>query len=114
MTRATRDVALIADSALALRAAKLEPGMSCALGEPENDVLVYVAGGTGALSVGGRSAQVRARTAGLVPAGEEGVLRATDRLELVVMSVGPEVDRHAPMGPRALTASLDDDDGRAP
>ncbi|HJR93885.1 MAG TPA: cupin domain-containing protein [Gaiellaceae bacterium] len=108
MTRASRDVAPIGGSALALRTAKLEPGMSCALGEPENDVLVYVAAGAGVLSVGEASAPIRARSAALVLAGEDALLQATAALELVVMSVGPGVDRHAPMGPRALTASLND------
>ena len=108
MPRASRDVPPIADSALALRTATLETGMSWALGEAENDVLVYVAGGDGVLSVGETSVPVRARSSGLVLAGEEGLLQATDRLELVVMTVGAGVDRHAPMGPRALTASLDD------
>jgi quercetin dioxygenase-like cupin family protein len=105
--RASRDVPPIADSALALRTATLEPGMSWALGEAENDVLVYVAWGEGVLSVGETSAPVRARSSGLVLAGEEGLLQARDRLELVVMTVGLGVDRHAPIGLRALTASLD-------
>ena len=112
MPRASRDVPPIADSALALRTATLEPGMSWALGEAENDVLVYVAGGDGVLSVGETSAPVRARSSGLVLAGEEGLLQATERLELVVMTVGAGVDRHAPLGPRALTASLDDADAQ--
>ena len=107
MTRASRDVPPVEGSALALRTVSLEPGMSWALGEPDDDVLVYVAAGAGLLSVGESSAPVRALSAGLVLAGEEAVLQATSPLELVVMSVGPDVDRHAPLGPRVLTASLD-------
>ena len=107
MARRSRDVPPVRDSALALRTASLDSGMSWALGEPADDVLVYVAVGAGLLSVDETSAPVRARSAGLVLAGEEALLQATDPLELVVMSVGPGVDRHAPMGPRALTASLD-------
>jgi quercetin dioxygenase-like cupin family protein len=108
--RASRDVPPIDDSALALRTATLEPGMSWALGEPEDDVLLYVAAGAGILSLAETSEPVRGGRAGLVRAGEEALLQATDPLELVVMSVGPGVDRHAPMGPRALTASLEDAD----
>ena len=43
-----------------------------------------------------------------MPAGEEATIAADDHLELVVMTVGSAVDRHAPMGRRALTVSLDD------
>ena len=107
MARASRDVPPVGGSALALRAASLEPGRSWTIGGPDDDVLVYVVAGAGVLSVGQTSAAVRARSAGLVLAGEEALLQATDPLQLVVMSVGPEVDRHAPLGPRALTASLD-------
>ena len=110
MPRASPDVPPITDSALALRAATLEPGMSWALGEPEDDVLLYVAAGAGILSLAETSEPVRGGRAGLVLAGEEALLQATDPLELLVMSVGPGVDRHAPMGPRALTASLEDAD----
>ena len=112
MARASRDVPPVEGSALALRAASLEPERSWTIGEPDDDVLVYVVAGAGVLSVGQTSAAVRARSAGLVLAGEEALLQATDPLELVVMSVGPEVDRHAPLGSRALTTSLDDADAQ--
>jgi quercetin dioxygenase-like cupin family protein len=95
------------DSALALRTARLEEGSSTALGEPEDDVLVYVAAGSGLLSVGAASKRLHARSAALVLAGEEASVNATDALDLVVVSAGPGAERHAPMGPRELTASLD-------
>jgi mannose-6-phosphate isomerase-like protein (cupin superfamily) len=78
-----------------------------AVGEAEGDVLLYVAVGAGVLSLGETSAALRARSAGLVLAGEEASIRATATLDLVVVSVGPGAERHAPMGRRALTASLD-------
>ncbi len=49
------------------------------------------------------------RSAALVLAGEEAtVTGAADGIELVVMSVGSDADRHAPMGERRLVASLDE------
>jgi mannose-6-phosphate isomerase-like protein (cupin superfamily) len=101
------EVPALGDSALALRTSTLEVGSSSDLGEPEDDVLVYVASGAGLLAVGDASAPVRARSAGLVLAGEEASIRATEALDLVVVSVGPGAERHAPMGRRELTASLD-------
>jgi quercetin dioxygenase-like cupin family protein len=112
MPRASRDVPPIADSALALSTATLEPGSTRELGHPDEDILLYVVAGAGLLSIGEASEPLLARGAALVLAGEEALLRATDLLELLVMSIGPGVDRHAPMGPRALTASLDDTDAR--
>jgi quercetin dioxygenase-like cupin family protein len=101
----------LADSALALRTLTLEAGTSSALAEPEDDVLLYVGAGAGLLSAGEASAPVRARSAGLVLAGEEALVQATEELELVVLSVGPTAERHAAMGRRTLTASLDGADG---
>jgi quercetin dioxygenase-like cupin family protein len=101
------------DSALALRTLTLEPGMSSSIGDPEDDVLLYVRAGAGLLRVGESSAPVRAGSAGLALAGEDGLLQASDALEVVVLTVGASVDRHAPMGPRALTASLDGADAQS-
>jgi quercetin dioxygenase-like cupin family protein len=106
------DVSAIGDSALALRTETVGAGTSLAVGEADGDVLLYVAAGTGALSLGDMSAALRARSAGLVLAGEEGLVHATEEVDLVVMSVGPEVDRHAPLGPRALVSSLDEADAK--
>jgi quercetin dioxygenase-like cupin family protein len=105
-------VPAIDDSALALRTLRLDAGLSLAFGDPEDDTLLYVGAGAGLLSAGELSAAVRARTAGLVLAGVDALLQATEPLEVVVMTVGPAVDRHAPMGPRALTVSLDDSDAQ--
>jgi quercetin dioxygenase-like cupin family protein len=102
------EVAALGDSALALLTSRLEEGLSSTLGEPQDDVLVYVAAGAGLLSVGDTSAPLHARSAGLVLAGEEASIRATEPLELVVVSVGPGAERHAPTGRRELAASLDD------
>jgi quercetin dioxygenase-like cupin family protein len=100
----------LGDSALALQTARLEESSTSALGAPEDDVLVYVAAGAGLLSVGDASAPLRARSAGLVLAGEEASIRAEEALDLVVVTIGPGAERHAPMGRRELAASLDEVD----
>lgn len=81
--------------------------MTATMGDPEDDVLIYVATGSALLSVAESSAPLRSRSAGLVLAGEDALLQASEPLEAVVFAVGADVDRHAPMGPRALAASLD-------
>jgi len=107
------DVSALDDSALALRTLSLRAGTTAPVGNPDEDALVYVSGGSGQLSVGGESAPVRARSAGLLLAGEEGTLAATDDLAAIVVSVGATTDLHAPIGVRELAVSLDDADAQA-
>jgi quercetin dioxygenase-like cupin family protein len=47
-----------------------------------------------------------------VPAGEEATIGADVAIDLIVLTVGPDVDRHAPMGRRELVASLDASDAQ--
>jgi quercetin dioxygenase-like cupin family protein len=107
MPRADQVVAPIEDSALALDRRGIARGASARIGDPESDTLAYVTAGKGSISLR-ETGVLAARSAALVPAGEQAELVADDNLELVVMTVGPHADRHAPMGPRALTTSLDD------
>ena len=107
MTRASREVAPVADSALALARRVVAAGSTERVGEREADTLLYVASGAGSVSLGETSA-LAPRSAALVPAGGEATIGAADDLELVVMTVGSAIDRHAPMGRPALTVSLDD------
>jgi quercetin dioxygenase-like cupin family protein len=107
------DVRAIEGSALALRTLTLAAGMTATFGEPEHDTLLYVSSGGGQLSVGDDSASVRARSAGLVLAGEEGTLSAPDELEVIVATVAPTTDLHAPMGPREVAVSHDSTDANA-
>ena len=100
-------MAPVADSALALERRVVEHGGTASTGDREADTFLYVAAGKGSISLGETSA-LAARSAALVPAGEQAELNAYEDLELVVMTVGPGVERHAPMGQHALTASLDD------
>jgi quercetin dioxygenase-like cupin family protein len=107
VTRASREAAPVADSELALARRGVAAGGTERVGDREADTLLYVAAGTGSITLGDTSALAR-RSAALVPAGEEATIAADDHLELVVMTVGSAVDRHAPMGRPALTVSLDD------
>lgn len=104
------DVPPLDDSALALRGVHVAAGQSQALGAPDRDTLVYVTEGTGALTVAGADAALRARTAGLVLAGEEAQLAATEDVAAVVVSVAGDVDLHAPMGAREHVVALDEAD----
>jgi quercetin dioxygenase-like cupin family protein len=100
------DVRPIDGSALALETRVIEAGASIAVGHETNDTLLYVARGTGRLAVGDDTSPVDARSAGLVLAGEGGTLAADDELDLVVATVGADVDLHARMGPLERVTSL--------
>ena len=104
------DVRALEGSPLALRTLTVGPVMTATLGEPEHDSLLYRFAGSGLLSVGTESAPVQARSAGLVLAGEEAMLSASDELEAIVATVRPDADLHAPMGARELAVSLDEAD----
>ena len=107
------DVPGVSDSALALHALTLAPGMRAGIADDELDTLVFVSAGSGRLVVGDEASPLRAHNAGLVLAGEEAELEATGALEAVVLTVGAETDLHAPMGTRETVVSLDDADQRA-
>ena len=106
------DVRPLDGSALALERLELASGLTAAVGSIEHDSLLYVGAGAGLFSVGLESASVRAGSAGLVLAGEEGSLAASEDLEAIVVTVGGEVDLHAPMGPRELVVTLDEADAQ--
>ena len=94
------DVPSVSDSALALRALTLAPGMRAGIADDELDTLVFVSAGSGLLVVGDEGSPLQAHDAGLVLAGEEAELEATGALEAVVLTAGAETDLHAPMGTR--------------
>jgi quercetin dioxygenase-like cupin family protein len=104
------DLPRVRDSALALHALTLAPGMTAGIADDELDTLVFVSAGSGLLDVGGGASPLRAHDAALVLAGEEAELEATDALEAVVLTAGAETDVHAPMGTRETVVSLDDAD----
>lgn len=98
------------DSALALERLVLGRSETASIGDEAADRLVYVASGSGQLSLGDASAPLRAGSAGLVLAGETASLRGGEALELVIATVDSTTDLHAPMGRRDLVVSLDEAD----
>jgi quercetin dioxygenase-like cupin family protein len=100
-------LAPIEGSALALEKLALKPGDSVAVGDGELDSLLFVARGAGRLALDGAEHVLRARSAALVLAGEEATVGSEADVELVVATVGPDVDRHAPLGPREVVVALD-------
>jgi quercetin dioxygenase-like cupin family protein len=100
-------VPAIPDSPLALSVAHVETAGRLAVGEEKRDTLVYVFERGGALELD-TTVELRAGSAALVLAGERAELRAGDSgLAALVATVGPEADRHAPLGARELVATLD-------
>jgi len=72
------------------------------------DSLLLVRSGTGKLSLGGRGHELDEGSAALVLATETATLTAGgDGLRIVLTSVGPYVDLHAPIGPRAVVVAQD-------
>ena len=97
------------DSALAAWERRLEAGEGSAVGDHEQDCLLYVFGGSGTIMLDGRESRPRARSRNLVLAGEHGELEAgSSGLAALLTTVAPSADRHAPMGRRELTTRLDD------
>jgi quercetin dioxygenase-like cupin family protein len=107
VSRAGREVEPIADSALTLTRRLVEAGATLEAGEPGADTFVYVDVGAGSITLAGGTHGLAPRSAAFVLAGEQASIAADEALDLVVMSVGANVDLHAPLGLRAPTASLD-------
>jgi quercetin dioxygenase-like cupin family protein len=95
------------DSPLALANVRLEAGASLAVDDPDRDSILYVFEGNGSLSTAMGNALVPG-SAALVLAGEQAELQAgAAGLGAILATVGPEADRHAPLGPREEVARLD-------
>ena len=108
MSRVLHDgVPQIPDSPLALANVRLEAGESVAIGDSDRDSLLYVLEGNGSLSTATGNALVGG-SAALVLADEKVELQAgAAGLGAILATVGPEADRHAPLGPREELARLD-------
>jgi quercetin dioxygenase-like cupin family protein len=103
----------ISDSVLALEPRPVDAGVSTRVGDNDADTFVYVSAGSGSIALGDETCALAVRSAALVLAGEEAAVTAADGgIELVVMSIGPGADRHAPMGERRIVTSLDDGDAQ--
>jgi quercetin dioxygenase-like cupin family protein len=103
-------VAAIDDSALALGSLTLRADESSPVGDDEADTLLYVASGSARLIRADEERSLSARSAALVLADEEAIVHADSEATVLAATVGPEADRHAPLGPRADVVSLDDTD----
>jgi quercetin dioxygenase-like cupin family protein len=109
VTEATRSLDLVPStegSALALSLLRLEPGARLTSTESDDDTLLYLAAGSGSLLLGGDSVPLDAGTAALVLAGEAARIEASTAVSLVRVAVGPDADRHAPLGPRETVTRL--------
>jgi uncharacterized cupin superfamily protein len=97
-----------AGSELTLEGLRLEAEVSFPLAHGEHDTLMHVFEGSGTLSLDGALHPLADGTAALVVAGERALLRAgAEGLALVRITVGADVDLHAPMGPRDVIQHLD-------
>ena len=93
-------VAPAAGSELAIETVHLARGESLEVGSTEDDSLLFLLAGHGMVSLAGGHA-VHAGAAVLVLADESAKLTGgEDGLTAVRASIGPKVDRHAPIGPR--------------
>ena len=96
-------------SALALSELRVSPGDGQTIADPERDSLLLVFVGSGSLTLGSETRPLATGAAGLVLAGEEAQLEAADtELGVICATVGPETDRHAPIGARDVVARLDE------
>ena len=93
------------DSALELTVVHVAEGESLTVHDAELDSLLYVAAGSGSLTLDGETSELERLTAALVVAGEEAILSGD--LEVVHLTVGPATDRHAPLGPRETVVRVD-------
>ena len=95
-------------SPIALEQVELHDGASWSPSDADDDVLLWIVEGEGGLSLGESSFALGPSTAALLVAGEEAAVEAGALLRILRVTVGPGADRHAPLGPRETTASLDD------
>jgi quercetin dioxygenase-like cupin family protein len=100
-------VARIDDSALALGSLSLGADEDSSVGDTDADTLLYVASGAARLMRADAARPLAARSAALLLAGEEAIVRADEETALLIATVGPEADRHAPLGSREDVVSLD-------
>jgi quercetin dioxygenase-like cupin family protein len=99
-------VPAMAGSPLALSLVEIGAGPLTFI-EPEHDSLLYVVSGSGTVSLGDAPLELAPGSATLVLAGEEATLAGGDGLSVLRATIGPEADRHAPLGPRETVVRLD-------
>lgn len=100
----TRGVPPQAGSALAMERLQLDPHGTTTVGDANDDTLLFVVHGAGALD----GDPVSEGAAVFVPAGEQEALAAGDGdLGVILFSVGTATDLHAPIGPRERIVTTD-------
>ena len=95
-------------SALALSSLRLAAGSEHLIADGTRDTLLYVSGGAGSLVLADKTHALAEASAALLLAGQEAALEAgADGLAVVRATVGPDADRHAPLGPRETVVSFE-------
>ncbi len=96
-------------SELTLHAIRLGSATVTAVGAPDRDTLVFASGGSGQLALGDEHRALARGTAALLTAGEHAQLTAgPEGLVYLALTVGGEVDDHAPLGPREPVVQLEE------
>ncbi len=104
-------IAPLDDSQLAMSELRASQGTTVRIGDPTSETLLYVFDGSGSLETPGGAHAVERGSAAFVAAGAEASLVAgPDGLAAVNATVGPDVDRHAPIGPLETVVHLDSAD----
>jgi quercetin dioxygenase-like cupin family protein len=97
-----------AGSELAATPRALGPGEAIAVSSPDADALLFAWDGSGELVLGEASHPLAEGSAALVLAGEEATVTAGEGgLRLVHATIGPYVDRHAPIGAREVVVQVE-------
>ena len=94
-------------SELALALHAVVAGEQLTLSSQSADSLLFVAAGSGDLTLDGQGHELAEGSAALILAAETATVTAAVGLELVRATVGPYVDRHAPIGARDVVVPLD-------
>ena len=103
-----------AGSSLGLAELRLAETAETTTGDPDADTLLYVSAGEGELAVPDAAHRLAPGSAAFVPAGDTATLRAgSGALTVLRASIGPDSDRHAPLGPVATVARSELAESRA-
>ncbi|MFO7573012.1 MAG: cupin domain-containing protein [Gaiellaceae bacterium] len=101
-------VPALGGSALALSQLELTAKTTHEHHDTERDTLLFVFAGSGSLALDDETAALDSGSAALLLAGEEATLETGgDGLAVLLATIGPDADRHAPIGPRELVTSLE-------
>jgi len=100
-------VPAISESSLVLSVNRVR-GSGLEIQEPEHDSLLYVVAGSGSLTLESEPVDLSTGSAALVLAGETAMIEpGSAELELLHAIVGPEADRHAPLGARQVVVDVE-------